>query len=468
MLLNLFVGREREQELYQEFLIRGTPWVMVIAGRIGSGKSRLLRHLSEQTPSNILVVELDFTAETLQTDPLTLLRDLADQVKDSCNLREFNEFRNKLEEGRHKLLNSKSSRITRISQTLRLGDAAKVEGVKLDIGAAKDVSRQDIHHQVQEMVTEAFYGMIDTFGLMDTSSQNQLVIMLDACEWLSEPAGVEVGKWVMDVLIPGLHRHMRGRHRQCFVVIASRVQPQLDALDEQDIQYLDLLTLDKGAVDEYLKNVGMEKSEMRECVYEITRGNALCVSIIGGMWQKPGEKPSDLSALQEEFNQLALNKFIEERILKRLNPPFKELTRYGVLLRSFDLPLLQAVFPDLFSEEAHELFYRFTHYPYIDELPRKQRFALQELLRLILVKSIFAQEPKKWLDYHKRAISKLSEEASYSPDWYYHMLAYYLISDKKKNKSYWEQEAQGKAEYLRALDEAASDTTLKRLFVAFE
>lgn len=464
MSLSLFVGRTYEQQLYKKFLIREPPWVMVITGPIGSGKSRLLRRLFEQTTtSNILVVKLDFTAETLRTDPLTLLRDLADQVKDSCNSREFDEFRNALKEGRHKLLNSKSSRITRISQTLRLGDAAKAEGVKLDIGAAEDISWQDIYHQVRGMVTEAFYALMNTF------SPNQLVIMLDAYEWLSEPAGLEVAQWVMNELIPGLHIRMGQKHRRCSVIIASRVQLQLDTIDDQDLYYHNLPMLDKAEVNRYLENIGMENPEMRERVYEITQGNALCVSIIGNLWQQPGEKPSDLSVLQENFNKRVLNKFIDDRILKRLNWPFKELTRYGVLLRSFDLPLLRAVFPEWLSEEeALERFDRLIHYPYIDELPKKRRWAFYALLRVILVEHIFSQEPEKWQDYHERALSKLSEEASHSPDWYYHTLAYCLKVDKNKNKSYWEQEAQGKDEYLHALNEAASDATLKHLLATLE
>ena len=475
MALDLFVGRTGEQELYQEFLSRETPWVMVITGLVGCGKSRLLHRLSEQPLSNCLVVELDFTAETLQTDPLTLLRDLADLVKDSCsNPREFGEFRDTLERGRRKLLQRKSSRITQINQRISLGKDATLKDAKLNIGAAEDISRQDIHydiyHHVREMVTEAFYALIDTFEL------DQLVIMLDTCEWLSEPAGLEVGRWLMEELVPGLHRRMRRKHRQCFFVMASRVEPQLDVIDEQDLLYLDLQMLDKDAVDEYLGKMGMENPEMRERVYEVTHGNTLCVSIIGNLWQKPGEKPSDFSVLQEKFNKLALKDFIDNRILKRLNWPFKELTRYGVLLRSFDLPLLQAVFHDLRSvqgkklseQEGLEWFDKLIHYPYIDELPKKQRWAFYELLRMILGEHIFAQEPEKWQNYHERALSKLSKEASHSPDWYYHTLAYCLIGDKNKNKSYWEQEAQGKAEYLHALNEAASDATLKHLLAALE
>jgi AAA ATPase domain len=403
---NNFVGRTNEQQLYKKFLTRETPWVMVITGPIGSGKSRLLRRLSEQPTSNILVVKLDFTAETLRTDPLTLLRDLADQVKDSCSSREFDEFRNALKEGRHKLLNSKSSRITRISQNLRLGDAAKAEGVKLDIAAAEDISWQDIYHQVRGMVTEAFYALMNTF------SSNQLVIMLDAYEWLSEPAGLEVGQWVMNELIPGLHRRMRRKNRQCFFVMASRVEPQLDVIDEQDILYLDLPMLDEDAVDEYLEHKGMQGPKLRKRVFNITHGHALSVSIIGIICEEQQEKPlseDDFPALQEEFNERASLRFVNERILERLDWPYRELTRYGILLRSFNLPLLQVVFHDLRSEQGEllseqeglEWFDKLIRYPYI-ESQGNYRYAFHELLREVQAEKLQRGEAEKerWKFYH--------------------------------------------------------------------
>ena len=44
-LLTPFVGREREQDLYRQFLTWTTPWVMVITGKPGIGKSTLLQRL---------------------------------------------------------------------------------------------------------------------------------------------------------------------------------------------------------------------------------------------------------------------------------------------------------------------------------------------------------------------------------------------------------------------------------------
>ena len=76
--------------------------------------------------------------------------------------------------------------------------------------------------------------------------------------------------------------------------------------------------------------------------------------------------PADLPKLQEEFNERAWIDFIQERLDKRLQPPFRELTHYGALLRSFNLPLLQAVFPELLPEpEAFDRFQQFIGYPYI-------------------------------------------------------------------------------------------------------
>ena len=65
-------------------------------------------------------------------------------------------------------------------------------------GAAMQGQRR----QVRETVTKAFYAQALTF------QSARLVIILDTCEWLSEPEAVDVGQWVTDELVPGIHERM--------------------------------------------------------------------------------------------------------------------------------------------------------------------------------------------------------------------------------------------------------------------
>ena len=56
----IFVGREYEQQCYQDMLKGEVPWLLMVTGQGGVGKSTLLRHLAETTPNGTVVVLLNF------------------------------------------------------------------------------------------------------------------------------------------------------------------------------------------------------------------------------------------------------------------------------------------------------------------------------------------------------------------------------------------------------------------------
>jgi len=446
----LFVGREREIDVYKKFLARETPWVLIITGLGGIGKTTLLHRLAEYTSSEATllktgVVTLDFANEELRNDPLKLLDKLTTDTAPYCDLQQIDsEFKNELLES--------------------LDQLAQLSKERAQTGTSdpEDLALREIRHQMRELATEAFYLQIKTFTL------ERLVVMLDTCEWLSEPEGIEVGQWVLNELIPEIHTRIRQKGRQCPVVMFSRLQPRLDVIKGQDQRRLTLPMLGKAEVDHYLEHMGMRDAELRQRVYEVTHGHALCVSIIGDFWQQreAQEQPltlADLPELQvQEFSEIALMRFTNERVLRQLKPPFKELTQYGVLLRSFDLPLLRTVFPELLPEpEALERFNQLIRYPFI-ESRGNYRYAFHELLREALPEETQKEDPEAWKGYHKRALDYLTTVSFHSPDWYYHLLAY----DEKQGLEAWQQAIQearesGKREYSGALLQAALDKALK-------
>ncbi|HEY6284962.1 MAG TPA: hypothetical protein VIX20_04825, partial [Ktedonobacteraceae bacterium] len=393
----LFVGREHEQDVYNKFLARESPWVLIITGLGGIGKTTLQRRLAEFTSSESTllktgVIALDFANEELRNDPLKLLDKLTTDTAPFCDVQQIDsDFSEVLQQN--------------INQLAQLS----VERAQTGVSESEDPALREIRHQMRELATEAFYTQIKTFR------SNQLVMMLDTCEWLTEPEGIEVGQWVLNELVPGLHRRIRQHGRQCHVVMVSRVQLKLDVISGRDQRRLTLPMLGKAEVDQYLQHMGMQDADLRKRVYDVTHGHALCVSIIGDFWQQREEleEPftiADLPELQvQEFSEIALMQFTNERVLKHLKSPFKELTRYGVLLRSFDLPLLRSVFPELLTEdEALEIFNQLIRYPYI-ESRGNYRYAFHELLREALSEVTQKEEPEEWKVYHKLALDYLTK-----------------------------------------------------------
>lgn len=452
-----FVGREREKELYRKFLTRKTPWVLIITGLGGIGKTTLLHELKaytlrENSLSGASVVIVDFAKEKYRKHALNVLEKLTSKTAPDCDLQKMNgEFKDNLE----KNLNQLAQLYTEKEQESIVESA---DGVQQEIQRQRrELALREIDHQRRELAAQLLYAQIETFTV------HQLVIMLDTCELLNEPDGVEVGQWVMNELIPGLHTRMQQQGRQCSIVIASRVLPRLNIINQQEQRHLTLPMLDETAVSLYLEHVGMEDSSLRQYVFDITHGHALSVRLIGLIWENQGDKSlsaADLPVpLQAEFSEKALVQSMNERVLARLKSPFKELTEYAVLLRNFDLPMLQAIFPQWLPEsEALERFNQLIRYPYIEPLGN-YRYGFHELVREVLAEKVRDNEHEHWELYHKQALDYLTRVSPNSSDWYYHDLAY----DEKQGILHWQkaiQAARGRSEQIGALLQAALDKTL--------
>lgn len=453
-LQSIFVGREDEQQLYQDFLAQDTPWVLIITGLGGIGKSTLLEHLAQNTTSSISVCKLDFNEAALRTEPLLILQSLAQQMRQYSDVQQIHAFEDTIRQDLDQL-----EQIRKIKIPAANGNGASPQPGQ-PAAIEDDAATKEIGRQMREQATESCYELIDGLHL------DQLVLMLDTCEWLNEPEGWEVGQWVFNELLPEFHSRLRLNDQRFSVVLVSRVKPQLARIDRQDQQYLPLSMLSQKAVFEYLARAGMHDPALCQRVYDITHGHALSVSIIGAICQEQGEKSlteEDFPLLQKEFTEKASMQFVDERILSRLASPYRELTRYGVLLRSFNLPLLQAVFFDIEALKgpgAPGIFDHLIRYPYIE--PRGNNYyAFHELLREVIAEQVQRQdgpEKERWKSYHRHALEHFSAVAPYSPEWYYHTIA----SHEEQGMRDWLQALQrASAPQMKALLQVTYDSTLK-------
>jgi hypothetical protein len=181
------------------------------------------------------------------------------------------------------------------------------------------------------------------------------------------------------------------------------------------------------------------------------------------IWEEQLHRPlsvADLPRLRGLFYEKAIQDIVDRDVLKRLlKKPLDELTRYGVLMRRFNLPLLQAVFQELLPEkEASSLFHKLVSYPHVELVDYEDFiYIFNTLLREILARYIRAQEPDKWKRYHQLALDFLTQASSRSPDRFYHLLA----CDEEGGISYWNDvKTRESSDHIEALREAARDKTL--------
>ena len=415
----LFVGREREIDLYQRLLKQEQPWLLIVAGMAGNGKSKLLHYLREHSPSDVFVIRLDFANKTLQFEPLKVLEEISFKTEEYCDPEATNTFLDTLQSIRDKLSHRN------LENVLRYQDAKAAHHsdneLLFDLRYLAVEERKQEHALIAQAQT-ALYAQLATYR------QGHLVILFDTCEWLNNPQGQECVRWFKDNLLPGIHAHIQG---PCHIVLASRTSPQFVTIQPHEMLIHEIQPLDEAAVQLYLEHIGIVDPELQQSVYFHTKGNPLCVALFATLCI---EQQQPLPLLEKSFKEQASQELIQDRLIRDQPTPFRELTRYGVLLRNFDWEILHSVFKEfLTGAEGYRYFEQFVHYSYIEEGLGQRPYALHILLRELQMENIRASEPDKWLLYHTRARQYYQKRND--SEQYYHAIAL----DEEAGLHEWEQ-----------------------------
>src|SRR5713101_818370 len=193
---NPFVGLTNELQRYQRFLTEENPWVLIIRGLGGSGKSTFLSELARQAPADTCLVSFDFAQPTLREDDLSFLENFSRQVESHCDAKGTMEFRKSITKGRTEIgkrIAGGNTRIGEIKQGITAESDAEVHeaGLTIEVG---ETSIQETRRQMREVAREKFFAQMKTF------SRKRLVVMLDTCEWLNEDtAQAGAARWGIEL-----------------------------------------------------------------------------------------------------------------------------------------------------------------------------------------------------------------------------------------------------------------------------
>src|SRR6266568_819421 len=157
---DLFVGRKTEQDLYAKLLSENTPWVLMITGLGGIGKSTLLNTLYTNTPSEICIVTFDFADRSLRTESAAFIRRLATETYRRCNIQQNGETTNNFQNYIQQLaiLSTKSS--------LQISESESVtEEIRSNQNELDELTSHEIYYQLRGLVTEAFYDQLEILPL---------------------------------------------------------------------------------------------------------------------------------------------------------------------------------------------------------------------------------------------------------------------------------------------------------------
>ncbi len=425
-----FVGRESERHAYHLFLsLEDGPWLLLISGQSGNGKSTLLQRLKAETSSPFQARLLDFNATQLQSNILHLAAEISQALRPITPASDFQEFWQEYKQGRDRLTQMPNA----LYQQFQAGAGSSTQNVALSMNVNDGMN--NVRREVLDQVTLAL------LRLASTAQETPIVLLLDTCERLDEPAGQEVRAWLFRDLLPGLRGQLGERLR----VVAAGRERLSTPYASGETHHLPLGLLSAIELDSYLQHLGMQDTTLRQAVYGMTRGHPLCVTFVAEVWQKSGQRAftsADLPSFRGQFSNRAVTEWVTERILDRMQPPYQELVKYGVLLRSFDLPLLRRVFPELLDAQD-STFQHLIHYSFIYPIhsPGSGRYAFHGLLRQVLAGHIRSQLSEQWRLYHERALQVWKEHTEQvagnalpMPDYFYHLLA----ANEEQGAQEWE------------------------------
>lgn len=446
-----FVGRDAELRLYEQLLAGQGFWLLLISGQSGNGKSELLLQFQGK-PGEGHVSLLDFENSHIQENALTVAEVLGDSLAPVVDARSLAQFRQTCQWGRTTIAQAQIQ--SNMDLTAGAGSRMKDIIMTMDTGGALKEKRRE----VLALVTTA---LLDLAG---KARKKRLIFLFDTFERLDQPRSEEVRNWLQGFLLR-LHDRLGGK---AGAVIAGR--EGLEALfPRHGTVSRRLGTLSFEELDRSLQGIGMRDAAVRRAIYEMTRGHPFCANMVAQVWQNQPSITGDLNKFQGEFNELAVTRWVLDRVLKHMLAPYDDLTRYGVILRSFDLPLLRHVFPELLTDPSDKDFRHLIGYAFTLRLV-DGRYTFHDLLRQVQGDAVRRELPDKWNTYHRRALQYWQQEARretifkqqmFPPDYYYHHLAL----DEPQAAREWTRDAVqvallGEREYWGRFLQAAHDTTL--------
>ncbi len=428
-----FVGRATELEQMKVFLQGNdnNPWLMIITGMECIGKSALLEKMQEQQPEDTLCVSLDFAVGTLQTDVFhfNILEKLAVAISRYSDAQRFATFEAQLDRVREDMaeLNRRSAQPNRQSI---FAEHATITHVTISSDARKYID--DGQSNNIDILKTALRRQLRTF------TQKRLVILLDNLEWLIEKkepplqGNLSADHWLINTLLPELHDYLYPN--QLFVIITTRIRPTFEAIKRDDLYDITLHMLSHEEVQHYPQAANFSLTWL-PTLYEITMGHGLSMTLFHEALQELDDQILNIqdeiiqqaqqAQLREIFYEKAWDKFVNERMLKRLALPFSHFIRYSVIPDTFNLPLLRYLFSEptlwydsgvqnteLQDSQIREVFEKLLRYPCVYEATSssQQDYSIHPLVRTILLKHLEEHDEER-LSYYQQMVNEYKQKA---------------------------------------------------------
>jgi len=407
--MKFFTDRETEIKTFKERLLdpNSNFWILSFSGISGIGKSQLVKYLMTNycTNQSVKAHNIDFYINPLRTDYVLFLDELQ-HLFESCF--DKNIYIPKREE----LLKQRMARIEVKNEIIAAqGGTIIADSISQVVEVGKALKSWEDH--IKNSITTAFIE-----SLTNDPIDKKMILFIDSFETLLHPEleKTEENKSYMDWLFGVLFKKIHHKISQFRLVIVGQQSFTYKPLSQEWNDY-ELKHFEAQDTNKYLTKRNITDPNSHKVIYELTKGLPILTSMAADLFEDNADygMKFDLTEFigwREKFEQQAIDEYLLKRIIDRLTEsPLKQIIRFGMVLRIFNIDALRAVLKDCIQVESvdwTQLFDKLKHYSFIEQ--RGPFWKFHDLVRNLQRKALHNSEPSKHLKLNENALHYFSEQ----------------------------------------------------------
>ncbi len=400
--LDFFTDREEILAQFEQFLRLAQPrrfGLFAVKGNSGTGKTFLIEYLTYQ-----ICPSLDWQVGNMNFAPLpsgfrSILAALEDALRECVSAQHFEQYCSQRDRYNQNFDTYRAS--IYLSSHVEAKESSSLSGITLNTSVNTELRERE-----RQLRAEWNRALID----LSRKSQHALCLFVDG--YVPPPdSDPEYDRWFWEELLLPL---TKAASQPVRIVTCGWEWPSNTAVKPHAYN-LHLDDFGQAQIHAYLDKQGglVSSSSQEELIgtfYALTKGHPLVLSLAVTYFNElaPYERTANILQVDKPLiDEKARVEFLEERLLSRLQEPYRTLLLWGPILRSFDQPALKALLSDATERklvERNELddrsYDRFLRYPFVRQtkITRASSIAIQytfhELVRHVSISALHRHHPE--------------------------------------------------------------------------
>ena len=394
--LECFTDREEILAQFEQFLRLAQPrrfGLFSVKGISGTGKTFLIEYLTYHTCPSLGWQVGNMNFAPLPSSFRSVLAALEDALRECVSAQHFERYSSQRDQYNQSFNTYRAS--IYLSSHVEAKESSSLSGITLNTSVNTELRERE-----RQLQAEWSRALID----LSRKSQHALCLFVDG---YSPPPDTdpEYDRWFWEELLLPL---AKAASQPVRIVTCGWEWPSNPAVKPQAYN-LHLDDFSQTQIHAYLEKQGglassSSEEELISAFYALTKGHPLVLGLAVTYFNEfaPDERTASILQLDKPLiDEKARVEFLEERLLSRLQEPYRTLLMWGPILRSFDQPALKALLSDApernlaeWNELDDRSYDRFLRYPFVRQtkITRDSSIAVQytfhELVRQVSIAAL--------------------------------------------------------------------------------